>query len=221
MKAGIASDTQRSSLPKTEAMGHRPLFAVVLAAGAARRFGGGKQLAALNGEPMVKRTLKTAEAVVAGNLVLVVGDAWQAVHSACSPLKGYLVRNDDPDGGMAGSLAVGTRAIETAADGLLLMLADQPLIDKAHLENLVNAWNRSTVQITCSRHGAVDGPPVIFPRRYFAELRGLNGDRGAKILLKRHAGNVLALPCPAAALDVDTVADLQRAERALKAELRE
>lgn len=197
-------------------MGHRPLFAVVLAAGAARRFGGSKQLAVLNGEPLVRRALKTAERVLGEYVVLVVGSGWQAVHEACAPLLGYLVRNDDPDGGLAGSLAAGTRAIETAADGVLLLLADQPLIDETHIENLIRAWNRSAAQITCSRHAGTDGPPVIFPRRYFAELQTLEGDRGAKALLQRHADNVLALHCPEAALDVDTVDDLQRAQHALK-----
>lgn len=199
---------------RAKTLSQLPLFAVVLAAGAARRFGSSKQLATLNGQSLVQRTLNTVEAVFAENVVLVVGDTWQAVHRECSPLAGYLVRNDDPSSGMASSLAAGTRAVDGAASGLMLLLADQPLIDRAHLERLIAAWDRSAERIVCSQHDAINGPPAIFPRKYFAELKGLEGDRGARALLDRYTDDVVALPCPAA-IDIDTPDDLRRAERAL------
>ena len=189
-------------------MSARRLFAVVLAAGRASRFGATKQLAEYRGEPLVRRAVRNAERICGGNTILVVGSDWRRVHQAAAPLAGFLVRNEAYDSGMASSIGAGVRAVSGPADAVLVMLADQPLVGVDELRRLVDAWHGADSLIACSAHGELLGPPVIFPSLYFAELMSLRGDTGARSVLEKHAERVVRVACESAAVDVDTPTDL-------------
>ena len=190
-------------------MNSQHLFAVVLAAGSASRFGSSKQLALFAGEPMVRRAVRCAERVCGARTLVVLGKDWQRVHEACAPLRGFLIRNDTHETGMASSIAAGVRAAAGAADAVLLLLCDQPLVTEDSLHELVHAWDQSRTTIACSAHDDVVGPPAVFPAKYFAELMALEGDRGARGLLDKHAAHVKKIPCATAAADIDTPDDLR------------
>ena len=189
-------------------MDRKRLFAIVLAAGASRRFRATKQLANYCGEPLVCRAARLAEAVCAERSILVTGSDWRRVHDACAPLQGFFVRNESFESGMSGSIACGIRAVAETADAVLLLLADQPLITAAYLQQMIVAWNGSDTAIVCSEFAGIVGPPVIFPARYFGGLTSLEGDKGARALIDAHHEQVIALPCEAAASDIDTRDDL-------------
>jgi molybdenum cofactor cytidylyltransferase len=186
------------------------LFALVLAAGRADRFGSPKQLALFEGEPLARRALRVAESICGHRSILVVGSEWQRVHEACAPLAGFLVRNDCFEDGMASSIVAAIRALPDSARAALVMLADQPLVDADDLRRLVERWLDAPDRIVCSRAGDYAGPPVIFPRRFFNELVALRGDRGAKAVIRKHGDTVRMVDCDDVAIDVDTPADLAR-----------
>jgi len=189
-------------------MDQKHLFAIVLAAGAARRFRATKQLADYRGKPLVCRAARLAEAVCAERTVLVTGSDWRRVQDACAPLKGFFVRNEAFERGMGSSIACGVRAVAGTAGAVLLLLADQPLISASYLQQMIDAWSDSDTMIVCSKFADVVGPPVIFPARYFDALACLDGDKGARVLIDTHHEQVIALPCEAAATDIDTRDDL-------------
>ena len=186
----------------------RPLFAIVLAAGTASRFGAIKQLAEYKGLPLVCHASRLAERVCPGCSVLVTGSQWREVHAACAPLTGFWVNNDNFETGLAGSIASGVQAVAESAGAVLLMLADQPLIDTQYLQQMIETWSGSENTIVCSEFSAVVGPPAIFPARYFTQLLQLRGDKGARSLLTEHAEHVVSLACEAAASDIDVPGDL-------------
>jgi CTP:molybdopterin cytidylyltransferase MocA len=194
-------------------MVQRRLFAIVLAAGSASRFGAAKQLAEFAGLPLAGHAVRAAENVCGANTVVVMGDEWRSVHRAVAPLRGFFVVNDTVHAGMAGSIVAGLRAVANAADAILLTLGDQPLVDARCLRGLIDAWDRSDDRIVCSCHENVLGPPAIFPTRYFAELDALDGDRGARILLDKYADRLVAVPSEFSAVDIDTQEDLLAAQR--------
>lgn len=185
------------------------LYVIALAAGEASRFGSTKQLAEYAGEPLIRRAVRLAETACAERTVLVTGNDWKNVHDACAPLRGFLVRNEAYERGMGSSISCGVKAVADVADAVLLLLADQPLIDAEYIQEMIIAWNGSTDAIVCSEFSSTIGPPVIFPARYFNELMGLEGDRGARALLEAHMNHVIRIPCDAAATDIDTVGDLK------------
>ncbi|MEA2578261.1 MAG: molybdenum cofactor cytidylyltransferase, partial [Chloroflexota bacterium] len=97
----------------------RGVVAVVLAAGAGSRFGGGKLLATLEGRPVLQHVLdRLAEANLA-DVVVVLGNDAAAVEAAIDWRRERRVRNDDPSRGLSSSLRVGMEALDAAVDAAL------------------------------------------------------------------------------------------------------
>ena len=184
------------------------IFAIVLAAGQSSRFGSTKQLAELDGETLVRRVTRLAEEVCGDRTILVVGSDWKRVLAACGPQRGFFVRNDNYESGMASSIACGVRSVSRSADAVLLMMADQPLITARHLNSLLGEWRKVPDGIIVSEFSGVQGPPVIFPAHCFDSLMKLEGDQGARSLLSDSRYSVKGLAFDAAAIDIDTLEDL-------------
>lgn len=193
-------------------MSVKTLYAIVLAGGSGRRFGSTKQLAMVGDQPMVARAVLNAEDCTGPRTVLVAGNDWAAVVEAARPQQGFFVVNTDYASGMSGSIAAGVRSVRQQADGVLLLLADQPLVTPAHLQDLERAWLRSPDSIVASAYANTCGPPVIFPATRFDELMSLAGDRGARSILDAHRDDMIEIAFEDAAMDIDTPADLDRVQ---------
>lgn len=188
---------------------HSPgLFAIVLAAGAAERFGSTKQLAQYRGETLVRHAVGLAQQVCGPRSVLVCGADWQRVFSSCGHLAGFMVRNERYRDGMSSSIAAGVRAVAGAAEAVMLLLTDQPLITGEHLRDLQRHWCRNPDTIVATGYSDITGPPVIFPAAFFSELTTLEGDAGARKLLQANRERVRRIAFEPAAVDIDRPADL-------------
>ena len=196
-----ADSTGRRSPPR--------LAAVLLAAGAGSRFGGPKLLAPLRGRPLLLHALDLALGCPAVNAGLwVVTGAHRAPVEAClAGAPATLVYNPAWRQGMGGSIAAGVAALPAPADAVLLMLADQPALKGADLARLCAAWLQSPGEPVAAVHAGGTGAPAIFPRMWWPRLKALEGDTGARDLL-RHDPGLRTVAIPDAALDVDTEAQL-------------
>ncbi len=195
------------------ALAHRNatrIFAVVLAAGASRRFGSSKQLASFDGDSLVRRAARLARQVCGDDSVLVVGHRAEEIAAAAHGECRFLLVNDRYADGIATSIALAVRALEHVADALLVLLADQPLVTIADLEALLSAWPGDADVIVASRFDGALGPPALLPRLSFGALRAQRGDAGARGLFDSGRFRVREVDCQAAAADVDTPADLDR-----------
>lgn len=191
----------------------KPLFAVVLAAGTASRFGATKQVARFDHEPLVRRAVRAAESVCGEHTLLVAGHDWREVAAACQPLRGYLAINTDFSSGLATSIVTAVRAVRECASGVLLILADQPLVTAAHLADLVRAFRAAPDSIQVTAYAGTEGPPVIFPASVFSQLLELRGDRGAKPVIEANREKVASIVFEDAAVDIDTESDLENLRR--------
>lgn len=182
--------------------------AIVLAAGRARRMGRNKLIAELDGAPIVRRVAGAALASRARPVVVVTGHEADAVRAALAGLDVVLAHNPDHAEGMSTSLRVGLAAAGPA-DAALVCLGDMPRLAAHHLDAVIaaRAGDDTIVVPTFDRKR---GNPVLWPRRYFAEIAALTGDVGARALIDRYAEHVCFLPVddPAILLDVDTPAAL-------------
>lgn len=190
--------------------GQRPVFAIVLAAGKGERFGATKQIAEVDGEPMVRRACEVAREVCGDNCLLVTGHDAEAVLRATGDSVGFVVVNDGHADGIGSSIALAVRSLADLAAGVLVMLADQPRITAAHLRELLARWDCSDHEIVATAFADTQGPPVLFPRGAFAALGALTGDEGAKRVLLDPAFDVRTVPFEDAAIDIDTPADLEQ-----------
>jgi CTP:molybdopterin cytidylyltransferase MocA len=100
----------------------------------------------------------------------------------------------------------GQMAREAECDGLLIALADMPLVPRAHFDTLLRALEGQD-DIVASRHADATLPPAIFGKAHFERLAAARGDEGAR----RWLGAARAIECPPEWLDdIDTPEDLAR-----------
>jgi len=189
----------------------RPV-AIVLAAGAARRYGRAKQVETLaDGNRFVQHAARAALAV-ADDVRVIVGAHREAVIEALAGIGVQVVDNPDWARGMGRSIAAGFASL--IADGVdrpaLLCLADQPRVGAEALRRLLDVAAAHPDAIIVSDYGSTRGPPCLFPPRCFAELAALDGDEGARAVLKAHAATVQTVWLPEGLDDVDTEADYRR-----------
>jgi molybdenum cofactor cytidylyltransferase len=183
---------------------------IVLAAGAARRFGGDKLIAPLRGKPVLQYAVDAACGARALSCTLVVGDGAARLLAAVDPRRCAVIVNGDWRTGIASSIRCGLRAHHDD-DACIIMTGDTPLITSADLDRLIAAWG-ATSSIVALRAGDVWGAPVLFPRGDFAKLRSLEGDAGAKRYAAQQRQRLAFVDAsdPNAFADVDTRDDLRR-----------
>jgi molybdenum cofactor cytidylyltransferase len=187
------------------------VFAVVLAAGTASRFGTTKQLQDYQGMPLVTRAVRLAEEVCGADSLLVVGMDRAAVAAAAAPLQGFFTINSDFEQGLATSVSCGIKSICDKADAVLLLLADQPLITAAHLQDLIAACSNSADAIVATAYAGASGVPAIFPRRDFQALIELQGDRGGRSIIESAGDRLQLIEFEDASVDIDRPEDLPAA----------
>src|SRR5262245_30237872 len=185
-------------------------WVVLLAAGGSRRFGAPKQIARFGGDSLLRRMALVALALAPPGCVVVLGARASRMSRELSGLGVRIAINRRWRSGLGSSLAAGIAALPAEARAAIVLLADQVAVGPAELELLCAAWRASPRAIVAARSGRMLGPPAIFPRRYFPQLRRLRGDRGARSLLRGRSRPVIAMEMAAAAADVDRPADLER-----------
>jgi molybdenum cofactor cytidylyltransferase len=190
---------------------------VLLAAGESRRFGGIKQLVEIDGQPMLRRAALTALQTAAA-LIVVTGAHAEQVEAALVGLALRIVRHEGWREGMGSSLAAGVRCLQREfprASGVLVWLADQPLLDSVALMQLLHRHALAPRKLLATRQDGTAGPPALFPRDCFAALAHCSGASGARNLLEQQAQRVeLFDACDLA--DVDTPDDLRRVRETLQ-----
>lgn len=193
--------------------------AIVLAAGSSLRFGrGSKLLAEVAGRPLIAWTVDAFIASRAAEVIVVTGPAPQALEAALAGLPVRFVQNLDHLSGMGGSVAAGVKALRADCSGALISPGDMPAITADLVDHLIDAYEasgRDRIIRPVLPDGRI-GHPVLWPRRHFPRLEELKGPVGGKQLLGELADEVdyLPWPDPTAALDIDTVDDLERFRRA-------
>ncbi len=184
--------------------------ALVLAAGASTRLGQPKQLVCYQGEPLLRRAVRLALAAGATPVLAVVGAEAADCRSALSGLAVTVVENRDYASGMGSSLRAGLAELRglselrRAPERLLLLVCDQPLLQPEHLRQLLAA--QPAGGIAAAQYNGRLGVPAVFAQTHFAALAAIQGDQGARSLLRSLA--VTPVPMPEAAIDIDTPGDL-------------
>jgi molybdenum cofactor cytidylyltransferase len=182
----------------------------VLAAGTSSRFGATKLVQDFRGKSLLQHALLAARDSDLGSVCLVVGHDRKTVIDASAGLYDHVVVNDNHRQGIGTSIRSGVRACRPDADGILLLLADQPLVTAVHLQDLVASWSGADSEIISSCFGGTTCPPILFPKNSFDALSELSGDMGARQLLENDAFVVRSIEFPPAEFDVDTPQDLQK-----------
>ncbi len=189
-----------------------PIPAIILAAGASRRLGHPKQLVFVQGETLLARTMRVAREAGADPILVVLGGHRTSIEAAVDFAHADRVLNADWEQGIATSIRAGVKALEgrcPEADAAIILACDQPSLTTGHLRALIEARIAESAQgIVASRYKEVNGIPAIFPATFFAELRALKGDIGAKHLLRSHGDNLTTINFVGGEFDIDSPKDM-------------
>ena len=186
---------------------------IILAAGKANRMGKPKQLLAYQGNSLISHVVKIGLNSVCKSVVVVLGAYIEKIKAEIDKLPVQIVENPHWQTGMASSIRAGIAAIKQSnsnLDAVIIALADQPLISEAVFNRLIQSYQEKENIIIASSYDDIVGVPALFNRALFAELMQLEGDRGAKALMRKYQDEVLAIDIPEAAIDIDTPDDYEK-----------
>ncbi|MHB8891958.1 MAG: nucleotidyltransferase family protein [Candidatus Limnocylindrales bacterium] len=189
------------------------VLAVVLAAGASRRFGSPKLLAALDGRPILEHVLDAAAEAGLMDVVVVLGEHAAAIRDAVTWRMERIEINPRPGDGLSSSLRIGLDAAaeDRTVDAVLVLLGDQPAVRPDVIRAVLAAAEISPQPIVRVRYADDEAPnPVLVRRAVWALAAGLSGDRGLSPLLVERADLVAEVAVPGTNPDIDTPEDLAR-----------
>lgn len=181
---------------------------LLLAAGQSRRMGkANKMLVEIDGTPMVLHAARALIASGAAPIAVVLGHEPEAVEAALEGLDVTFVRNPDYTGGLSTSLKAGLAALPDQCTGAVIALGDMPGVTATDIDSLIDAFDPVGGHTICvPTHHGKRGNPVLWGRRYFAEMASVSGDVGARHLIGENADQVVevARDNPGVLIDLDT-----------------
>ncbi|MFI5236251.1 MAG: NTP transferase domain-containing protein [Gemmatimonadales bacterium] len=198
------------------------LFALLLAAGEARRFGGAKLLRPHRGRPLVAYALDTlAQARSDGLLqggIAVIPERNTALRQLARDRGLRVVMNGDPGRGLSHSLRLGLAALDTMAlipspTAALIFLGDQPRVPMSALTRVVAAWRAGAGPVIHPAYpNAAEAPghPFILMREAWPLATELEGDTGFGPILARRPELLTTVAVDGQNPDIDTAEDLAR-----------
>ena len=188
---------------------------VILAAGSSGRFGRPKQLLELDGEILIRRVVRQALTIDAAGVSVVLGANRALIEPHLQDQAIDIVTAERWRDGLSASLRAGIEHLPSSCSGVLVTLVDQIQIEASDLKKLLQTWQVQPDAIIASTYDGVTGVPAIFPARVFPALVSLTGDAGGKGLIARDP-NVITIPTPNAAFNLNTPADLAQLKSAAR-----
>ena len=184
----------------------QPKIAIlILAAGASTRMGSPKQLLKWGESTLLNHRIEQAIKSKADNVFVVLGANYHKIKKTINQKSVHILKNDEWEMGMGNSVAFGVKQILTLDfNAVLIMLVDQPLVNKSYLNDLMEACVLTNKPIVATSYPKGVGVPAIFTNVYFNQLAAITGEKGAKELIKQHLENVTTITPKTPIDDIDT-----------------
>ena len=161
---------------------------LLMAAGNASRFGENKLTARFDGQSLFSLALAAIPAGLFARVTVV--SQYPALLEEAARTGFDTILNDRPQDGVSRTIRLGTQAMADC-DGILYMVADQPLLRAGTVRRVAEAWQEHPECIAAAAHNGNRGNPCLFPARFFPELCALEADRGGSSVIRRHEDALL------------------------------
>ena len=188
------------------------VLGVVLAAGRATRMEGSKVIRRVGGRPMVERVVDAALGSRLTVTTVVVGHEADAVQAIVGGRPVRVIHNPWFAEGLSTSVHAALRDTGPDIDAALFLLADQPFVTVALIDQLLESFAATGKPIVRPEAEGSPGNPVLFSARLFPELLRETGDRGGRDVVRRHLDEVclVAVEDPLLCLDIDSLEEYER-----------
>lgn len=189
---------------------------IILAAGASSRLGQPKQLLPYVDNTLLHHSIQVAIDSMADTVIVVLGAHAEQIEKEIDSHLTSIVVNHNWQEGMASSIKCGINAlIETIpqTESAILMLCDQPHVTTTLLNNLITTHHKTGKAIVASSYNNTAGAPALFHKSIFPELLQLNGDVGARAIIKQRSNDVEVIEFPKGNIDIDTWTDFDNFQK--------
>lgn len=162
--------------------------AIILAAGPSRRLGKPKQLLPWGGPTLLGTVVAQTLEWPVDSVWVVLGSRFEEVLQSVDLGDAGVVENPEWEEGMASSLRVGldVASRDPSTEAALIVMGDQPGIDPAVVEALLEHRKTSNALAVVPKYRYVRGHPVLIARTLWSRLMSLEGDQGGRDLLQAH-----------------------------------
>jgi molybdenum cofactor cytidylyltransferase len=189
-----------------------PVLGVVLAAGGSTRMGRPKQLAELDGRPLLAHVLAAVDDAPVDRVVVALGGAADEVLDRVELGRAEPLVVEGWAAGMGHVLASVLARAGGDWEAVVVLLGDQPLVPGRAVARVVEAWRARAGPMVTATYDGRPGHPKLFDRRLLPDLLRLTGDTGARDLLAAHPDRVHRVEVGdlGSDADIDVEADLER-----------
>jgi molybdenum cofactor cytidylyltransferase len=180
---------------------------IILAAGRSARLGSPKQLLSYRGKTLLQHSIDTALESQASPVIVVLGSGKETIEKELDLTQIYILENTSWESGMASSISCGInnlQIITPESEAVILMVCDQPYVNATLLNDLINKHKESGQSIVASSYDDTLGTPALFHKSLFSELSALQGESGAKSLLKKYNLQTGSVSFNQGSIDIDT-----------------
>lgn len=194
------------------------IAAIVLAAGESRRMGAHKMLLPFGRTTVIAHVVDRFLESAVGKVIVVVGHEAEKTAQALSGRKVLIVENPGYAAGMLSSVRCGLGAVPARCRGIMVGLGDQPSISAALIDSLIDAFSKHNKGIVVPSFNGKRGHPLLFSKRYRAEILAGYDDVGLRGLLHDHEEDILEMEAttPCVLSDMDYPEDYLRETQAFE-----
>ncbi len=191
------------------------ISSLILAAGSSSRLGSPKQLVEYQGEMLVSKITRVALAVTEEVLV-VLGANEKLIRPELNNLlqentsRLQIKTNPEWHKGMGNSISFGVQALSEKSDAILILLCDQPFVKQGIMQKMLQLFANQHHSIVACKYANQLGVPILFDKKYFPRLIQLDGDSGAKAILKDYRDEIISIDFPEGIYDIDTQEDINK-----------
>lgn len=162
------------------------ITAVVLAAGESKRMGQTKQLLPWGDTTVLGHVLQNLKGSTVYDILVVSGHEAEGVEAVALAEDVAAIHNPHYAAGeMISSLQTAVRHLPASTEAILVMLADQPLVTAAIIDQLLIAYRQGHGDIIAPVYAGQRGNPVLISRRFFGDLLALPPGAAPRDLLRQ------------------------------------
>ena len=182
---------------------------VILAAGSSRRLGANKLFLTVDGEPVLKRTLRPFLELDLGTVFVVTGFQRERIEHLLRDVPVRLVHNGSFEQGMSTSVKAVLPFLEPDCP-LLVHLGDKPFVRAETLWRMIDSYSEGTHPIVLPLYRGQKGHPVLIDATtYLDEMRSLKGEAALKPIIEKHSQDIRYVEGDEGILlDLDTEEDI-------------
>jgi molybdenum cofactor cytidylyltransferase len=183
---------------------------IVLAAGNSSRLGEPKQLLFYQNKTLLQHILNEAKNANLDPVICVTGYKADRIAETITDTGITIVYNKQWREGMGTGISIGIKQLlNTAVESVILAVSDQPHVTAELFRTMVANMDESKKGIVACSYAGTLGTPVLFKKEYFNQLILLNGQEGAKNIVKANLSDVRELEFENGRVDIDTKQDYE------------